>query len=458
VSEAAAPARPALARTALALLPIQIGFRGAEVAWPLLLATWFGHTQATDVYFMCAAAYVLASALLAGAFQDSALTPVLLSVVRHSPLQLPRVAGAVLGHTVAGAAIVATATGVLAEAGVALFGSGSLRLALTLVPAFSLCLIAAAVRGFYVGVFNAHGSFAAHPMASGVGMAATIAVVVVARSRAGIAVVPLAQLGGECCAVLLLAMMARKNLRLDIALSLDRSEPVRRLFALLRYEVVGNATTRINPVVDQLMASLSPIAGAGTILRYTADVASLPNSLLQATLFPALLSRLSLEKAAGLREEFRATVVRALRWVCAVLAVTSAALVALRRPLLRLLFLHGAMDAKGIRCMADLAPYAFMDVPPFGALLVLARAHVALQNGRIMFRIGILNAALNALFDLALYPVLGLRGILLATSLMHAAIAGVLWIRLRSLLISARSWDASRARASAARAACNLPR
>ncbi|OFX19559.1 MAG: hypothetical protein A2V77_10305 [Anaeromyxobacter sp. RBG_16_69_14] len=455
----AAPARPALARTALALLPLQIGFRGAEAAWPLLLAAWFGHTPATDLYFLCAAVYVFAGALLAGAFQDSALTPVLLEVRHRDPAQLPRVAGAVLGHTLVGAVIVAVVTGALAAAGFALSCRGPLLpLALTFVPSFSLYLVAVALRGFHVGLLNALGRFAAHPVASGLGMAGTIALIALTRSRLGVAVVPVALLGGELVAVFLLAAMTRRHLKVRLLPSLRRPEPVRRVFSLLGYEVVGNTVTRINPVVDQLMAALSPLAGAGTMLRFAADVASLPNSLLQATLFPALLSRLSLEGAAGRREEFRATLGRSLFGVCTILTVTSALLIAVRAPLFRLLFLHGEMDPDGVRRMVEIAPYALVGVPPFGALLVLARAHVALQNGRIMLPIGIFNAAVNALLDLALYPLLGLGGILLATSLVHTAIAAALWVCLRPLLVSARSSGAPQARAGASPAACSLPR
>ncbi len=454
----AAPARPALARTALALLPIQIVFRGGEAAWPLLLAAWFGRTPATDLYFLFAAVYVFAGALLAGAFQDSALTPVLLDVERRAPAELPRVADAVLGHVLAGAAMVAFATGAVAAAAFALFGSRPLLgLALTLVPSFSLYLVAVAVRGFQVGLLNARGRYTAHPVASGLGMATAIALVAYARSRLGIAIVPVSLLAGELVAIIVLAQVIQRHLGLRLVPSLKRPAPVRRLFSLLGYEVVGNAVTRVNPVIDQLVAGLAPVAGAGTVLRFSADVASLPNSLLQATLFPALLSRLSLE-AAGSREEFRSTLGKALFWVSAVLTVTTALLIAARGPLFRLLFLHGEMDADGIRRMVEIAPYALVGVPPFGALLVLARAHVALQNGRIMLTIGILNASLNALLDLCLYPLLGLGGILLATSLVHAAIAAALWVRLRPLLVSARSSDASRAGAGAPPAACSLPR
>jgi putative peptidoglycan lipid II flippase len=116
----------------------------------------------------------------------------------------------------------------------------------------------------------------------------------------------------------------------------------------------------------------------------------------------------------------------------------SALLFVFRGPILRLVFLHGAMDATGIDAMAELLPYALAGVVPFGALLVLARAHVALQNSRIMISMGILNAALNAVFDVVFFQFLGLRGIALSTSVMQLAIALVFWARLRTRLRECR--------------------
>ena len=45
----AAAGPPSLARTALALLPLQAAFRGGEALLPLLLAAWFGRSSGTDL-------------------------------------------------------------------------------------------------------------------------------------------------------------------------------------------------------------------------------------------------------------------------------------------------------------------------------------------------------------------------------------------------------------------------
>jgi peptidoglycan biosynthesis protein MviN/MurJ (putative lipid II flippase) len=92
------------------------------------------------------------------------------------------------------------------------------------------------------------------------------------------------------------------------------------------------------------------------------------------------------------------------------------------------------MDADAVDSMASVVPWAAVGSIPFGALLVLARGHVALQNTRIMLPLGILNASLNLAFDLLFVRAFGLRGIAFATSLVHMVIAVVFWWALRRRL------------------------
>jgi len=72
------------------------------------------------------------------------------------------------------------------------------------------------------------------------------------------------------------------------------------------------------------------------------------------------------------------------------------------------------------------------------ALLVLARAHVATKNGAIMISMGIMNASANVIFNLILFRVIGLEGLALSTSCVHAAVAVVFWFRFESRLASLR--------------------
>jgi len=429
-----------ITRTALLLLPVQIVFRAGEAIVPLLLAAWFGRTPETDAYYVAWAFFTFAGALVASAYQDSALIPVLTEVHARDEREYVLVLRSLLGHTLAYAAALAVGMGAIALAWFRIRYQGDLfAVAAGLVPSFALYLVALALRALFVGVLNQRGKYFVHPVASGVGIVVAIGTIAAFRDALGVRILPIAWLAQEIVTGAITGRAAVVLVGSPLTPTLARPEPVRRFFKLVTSEVVGSAITRINPVVDQVMAGLSSLVGGGTLLRYAFDVASLPTSAAQATVFPVLLSHLSRDAADRRWDAFERTVVRALLGVCGLLAVMSALLFFFRGPILRLVFLHGAMDPAGVDDMAAILPYALCGVVPFGALLVLARAHVALQNSRIMVSMGILNAALNAVFDVVFFHFIGLRGIALSTSMMQLAIAVVFWVRLRTKLADARA-------------------
>jgi putative peptidoglycan lipid II flippase len=424
-----------ITRTALLLLPVQVVFRGGEALMPLLLAAWFGRTPETDVYYLAAAIVTFAATLVASAFQDSALVPTLTEVQARNAKSLPVVAGSLLAHTLLLGTGLALATGVVAVGWLRARYDGHLfAVGAALMGPFAAYMVALAVRSYFVGLLNVHHRYSAHPVASGTGVVVTLALVAETRGRLGVVALPIALLAGELVAIAVLSWIALGLLRVRLVLSLARPEPVRRFARLVGQEVTGSAITRINPVVDQTIATLAGVVGGGTLLRYSMDVASVPTSLLQATILSVLLTQLSRHAASGSTADFERTVTRVLLASCALLAGVSLALFLGRDPLLRLLFLHGAMDEAGVAQMAEVLPMALLGVAPFGALLILARAHVALQNSRIMISMGLLNAVLNAGFDVLFLKLYGLRGIALSTSMMNLVIAVVFWVRLKRRL------------------------
>jgi putative peptidoglycan lipid II flippase len=426
--------RRSIAATTLLLLPLQIVSRSVEALLPLLLALWFGRNDLTDVYYFAWAVFALAGSLVFSAFQDSAVVPVLAEIELSDPRSLPAVRGSLLAHTLAFGAALAGAIALAAGGWFSARYSGSERaLALWMVVPFALYLVALSVKTFLAAMLSAAHRYAPTPVAAATGAVVTLGVIAIARDGIGMVAVPGGSLCGEVAAAGVLLVSTRAA-GLAIHPNLARPEPVRRIARLVASEVGGSAVTRINPVVDQLMAALAAVVGGGTLLKLSGDVATVPTSLLQAALLPVLLTHLSQDFAARDLRTFRSTVRRALATVVALLGVATALLWVVRRPLLHLVFGHGAMDEAGVERMADLLPYHLVGLAPFGALLVLARAHVAVQNSRIMLSMGVLNAALNAGLNLALLPSLGLEGIALSTSCTYAVVATVFQLRLRAHL------------------------
>ncbi len=440
---AAAPApekRRSIARTALLVLPAQVGFRALEAALPLLYAYWFGRGDATDVYYFAWAVFAFAGSLVFSTHQDSALVPILAEERLRRPEGLPRLRGSLLAHTwlIGGAIAALVGAGALGWFRVR-YEDAAFTTAARMVPPFCAYLVVMSTRTFFSTLCVVERQFFIQPIASFTGMLANVAILATTHDRLGIAFVPVASLVGETIAASVLFWFVTRGLPLRVELCLDRPPALRTFARLASSEVGGGAVTRINPVVDQLMAGLTAVVGGGTMLRYAGDVALLPTSLLQAALLPVLMSHLSEDFARRDLVTIRRTVVRALLAVCGILLAVSVLLYAVRLPLLRLIFLHGQMDEAGVERMAHLLPYHLVGLAPFGALLVLARAHVATKNGAIMISMGIFNALSNIVFNLALYRPMGLEGLALATSFVQTAVAVVFWFRFQKRLAVLRA-------------------
>ncbi|MGH7437215.1 MAG: lipid II flippase MurJ, partial [Polyangiaceae bacterium] len=274
--------RRSLAGAVLDLLPLQVGLKAVEGSFPLLLAVWFGRSERTDVYYFAWAVFSLAGSLVFSAFQDSAVVPVLTELRRSRPSLLPVVRGSLLLHTLVFATGLALAFGGATAAWFSCRYAGEARhLALASVPPFAVQLIAISIKAFLVSVSNAEHRYRRVPVATAAAAAVTLAVVWAARDALSIVAIPVGSAAGELVAIAVLSWSLRAD-GVAMDLTFARPEPVRRIVRLVASEVGGGAITRLNPIVDQLMATLAAVAGGGTLLKLSRDIASLPTSLLQA--------------------------------------------------------------------------------------------------------------------------------------------------------------------------------
>ncbi len=424
-------------KTTLRSLPLHMVARGGEATLPLFLAAWFGGSRETDLYFFALAVFKVAGSLVFAAFQDSALVPILAEMRGNEPERKKALMGSLLGHTlVYGGGLSALIFVSFAAVCCARYHGADRSLSLAVAAPLSLLLVVTAVRSLFSVFLNAERRFSIAPFSSALSVLATILTLTAGRS-AGVLIVPFALLAGEIVAAFALSRalggMPRPTLR--------RSRSLGRFARLATSELLGGAIARMSPLTDQVAASLVGVVGGGTLLTYSGDVAMAPTSLLAATLFPVMLTHVSAQAASRDLASARESVNRALFVSIAVLALSALALSLAARPLLSLVYARGAVDARALSVMTQVFPYQVLCLVPFGAVLILSRAHVALQNSAILPRIGALAAVTNLAFDLVLGRAMGLCGIALATAFTHVIVATALYASLdravRSHVVSA---------------------
>lgn len=422
-------------KTSLVVGVAQVVFRGGEIALPLLLLYWFGAGSEMDVYNFAWTVFWFAGSLVFTAYRDSPLVPVIAEEKIARPAGLPRLLGTVLVHTWIIGGALAALVGVAAFGWFAYrYGGAERALATGMVLPFSLFLLATATRTFFATLLSVERHFVVQSLVSGVGTVVTIAAIAAGHATTGILLVPAATLAGELVMTAGLAWYAIRIVGIRVELCRDRPAALVGFARLVWHQIAGGAVTRVNPVVDQLVAGLTGVVGAITVLRYSGDVALTPTTLLQAALLPVLLSHLSEDFAKHDLARLRTSVIRSLLGTSALLVVVSIVMHVLRHPMLRFIYLHGEATEASIDQMAELVPYHIVGLAPFGALLILARAHIAIKNTGIFVGIGVFNAASNVVLDIVLVKLIGLPGLALATSIVHTAVAIVFWFLLERRL------------------------
>jgi putative peptidoglycan lipid II flippase len=126
------------------------------------------------------------------------------------------------------------------------------------------------------------------------------------------------------------------------------------------------------------------------------------------------------------------TIGSALRLVAFLNVPSAVGLMVLARPIISLLFEHGRFGAADTDATAQALAFYAVGLYAYSAVKVFAPAFYALDLARVAVWGSVLGMVSNVALNVALYPVLGYRGVALGTSLAAAANFAVLALAWRS--------------------------
>lgn len=328
-----------------------------------------------------------------------------------------------LGVGFAGAVVAAIAPG-FAPAEAALAAS----LTRIMMPFLLLVSLAAAV----MGMLNAQSRFTAPAVApalfnvaaiaAGIGM--WVAGLSPARAVVGWSVATLA--GGLLQLAAQLPSLRATGFRLSLRLGrAELADPgVVRIGRLLAAALVGLSATQVNIVVNTMFASRE--VGAATWLQNAFRLMQLPLGVFGVAIATVAGAGVAQRAAARDLESVKRTVGSALRLVAFLNVPSAVGLAVLARPIVSLLFEHGRFGAADTTATGEaLACYA-LGLYAYSGVKVFAPAFYALDRPRVAVWGSILGMASNVALNVALYPVLGFRGVALGTSLAAGVNFGVL--------------------------------
>ena len=197
--------------------------------------------------------------------------------------------------------------------------------------------------------------------------------------------------------------------------ALDWAAPgLRRIGRLMGPATVGLAATQVNILVNTIFASQVP--GAPAWLNYAFRLMQLPIGVFGVAVATIATTRLAARAAARDVEGMQATLGVGLRLVAFLTVPSMAGLVALREPIVRLLFEHGAFLPEDTVATAAATLMYALGLYAYSGVKVVAPAFYALDRARIPLYGSIAAVAGNVILNVALFPVLSFRGLALGTA------------------------------------------
>ncbi|MGI6036742.1 MAG: murein biosynthesis integral membrane protein MurJ [Limnochordia bacterium] len=194
-------------------------------------------------------------------------------------------------------------------------------------------------------------------------------------------------------------------------------EGIRRMLSLMLPALVGLSIGQINLIISQNLAS--GLTGGITALRLANRLMQFPLGVFAMGISTALFPSLTRLAATERWDEFKSNFSLAIRTVFMITIPSGVGLLALRVPIVRLLFQSGQFTAQDTQATAFALLFYSFGLFAQGGIQLTTKAFYSLQDARTPVKIGLLNILFNTLLSIFFLQFTGLGhgGLALAFSL-----------------------------------------
>ncbi len=209
-----------------------------------------------------------------------------------------------------------------------------------------------------------------------------------------------------------------------------RHPGVRRIGFLMLPAAFGAAIYQINIFIGTILASLLP-TGSVSYLYYADRIVELPLGVFAIAVGTATLPSFSEQVAQGRFDELKRTIAFSLRIILFITIPATVALIALRVPIISVLFQRGEFGIQSALLTAQALLCYAVGLWAFSVIRIIVSAFYSLQDTKAPMKAAIVALIVNAVLSVALMFPLQHGGLALATSIATAVNVGMLWVILR---------------------------
>ncbi|MCR4441332.1 MAG: murein biosynthesis integral membrane protein MurJ [Peptococcaceae bacterium] len=198
---------------------------------------------------------------------------------------------------------------------------------------------------------------------------------------------------------------------------IDLKHPgVQKIAALILPVLIGLSVTHFNLFVNQNLGSTLP-AGMISALRAAQRIMQLPIGVFAIAIAVAVFPTLTGQAARREKEEFKKTMSLGVRTIIFITLPSAVGLIALRVPIIRLLFQQGRFTPEDTAATAYAMLFYCVGLFAYSSIQLLNRVFYALQDTRTPVAVGIFTIVINIVLNFSLIKPLGHGGLAFAYSL-----------------------------------------
>ncbi|MEW5989786.1 MAG: murein biosynthesis integral membrane protein MurJ [Chloroflexota bacterium] len=425
--------RAGLVRAGVILSTTFLVARALGYVRTVVLGATFGTGAELDAFFAAFRVPDLIFQLVAAGAMGSALIPVLAGLLAtgeraHAWRVVGTLANLLLGAMSALAVAAFIGAPLLVRGLAPGFDEAALARTTDLTRIMLAAPILLSLGAIATAALNAEGRFTAAALAPILYNLGIIASAIVLGPSLGVTALAWGVVAGAAGHVLiqlppLLGLGFRPRLGIDLA-----DSAARRVLVLLAPRALGLGASQVTFIV---MTALASSLGEGAISSYTIAFALLqiPIGVIGVPLGVVLFPSMAREHALGGTATYVAMVTRAVRLLVFAMVPIAALGIALRAPVVELLFGYGKFDLEAVERTAATLALFLLGLPAHASIAILARAFYARQDTRTPVAAAVVAVAINTALGVAFVGPLGLPGLALA-------IATAAWIEAGLLLLA----------------------
>lgn len=344
-----------------------------------------------------------------------------------------------ISSTIVGGLVLVLAMGAMGWR--AFFPGGNYEMPLRFLPWLLPYAIFLCAAGFLSGVLNSLGHYSV-PAYSSVflNLVLIVALYMFGGAHLALALSIAVPLAGVLQLAVLLPVLRRYGFRFRFRL--DFSSPrVRQVLQLMVPLILGASLHPLNVIMDRWIAGFVGAAAVSS-LYFSERLVYLPVGVFAVALSAASLPMLSQAVVIGNRETVASALEYSFRHVLFLSLPCMLGVLLLAKPIVSLIFLHGAFDAKSLEFTVGALLFYAPGIPAFAALKIVRAGFISRQDTRTPVIVGAWCLLLNLLLNLVLMFPLKQKGIALATCISsYTAVLAMGWILVQRLdLPSRRLW------------------